>query len=168
MEIIGLFSRTPETFEFSGSPEQAARRLSSLIRSSVFKTWRTEAVIGRATPDRVVLYRHRPFVRNSFIPRFVGRFVVENGRTLLSGSFSIHPLVRWFMVVWFSFLLIASLGFLSTLAGAHGGTTPLIILVPLGMMLFGAALVRFSRWWARTDIAYIGAVVRRAARMEAA
>ena len=160
MEILGLFAKTPASFEFEGSPEQAAQRLSSLIAPSIFKSWTREAVIGKATPDRVVLYRHRPFVRNSFIPRFVGRFSVENGRSVLSGSFSLHPWVRWFMVAWFSFLLVASFGLLAALfTGVAVAERVIAVLVPGAMALFGVALARFGRWWARTDPAYISNVV---------
>ena len=151
MEILGLFAKTAASFEFSGSPEQAAQRLSSLIAPSIFKSWTREAVIGKATPDRVVLYRHRPFIRNSFIPRFVGRFSIENGRTVLSGAFSMHPFVRLFVVAWFSFLLVACLGSLAVLVtGAAVAERAMAALVPGAMALFGVALVRFGRWWARS------------------
>jgi hypothetical protein len=168
-EIVGLFTRTPARFEFPGSPDQAADRLSSLISPSIFKSWSKQSVIGKATPNRVVLYRHRPYVRNSFIPRFVGQFSIENGRTVLSGAFSLHPFTRWFMIFWLSFVSLRLLGLLTSfLTGAPLRERATAIVMTSGMALFGIALVRFGRWCARSDPAYIRAVIRAAANSESA
>ena len=169
VQIVGLFARTHARFEFAGSPEQAAVRLSSLIAPSVFRTWLKQSVVGKATPSKVVLYWHRPFVRNSFTPRFVGHFSIENGVTVLSGSFSLHPVVRWFMVAWLSLVfvplvssLVSDLAGIASLEGATG------VPITTVMALSGIALVRFGRWCARADPAYISAVIRDAARPKVA
>jgi hypothetical protein len=169
MEILGLFSKTHVSFAFSGSPEQAAGRLSSLIAPNILKTWRREAVVGKSMPHRVVLYRYRPFVRNSFIPRFVGRFSVDSGCTVLTGAFSLHPIVRWFTVAWLSFVLAPLAGIVTDpVTGPRftGRGTEALTLV--AMALFGMGLVRFGRWCARTDSAYITGIIRSAAQQQAA
>lgn len=100
-----LFLSTPAKFQSQFSSEEAARRLKLNVMITALLTLFNASAVGRGTPDKLVLYWSRPFISNSFIPIFKGKFQVENGRTFLVGSFSMHLFVKIFMVIWFGAFL---------------------------------------------------------------
>lgn len=81
----------------------------------------------------------------------------EQGGTIVFGTFGMHPFVRVFMFVWFGIVAFvgASLFFVGLqglLTGSrdHGQNT-MSILVPVVMLGFGYALIRFGRHLSRGE-----------------
>src|SRR6476646_5954090 len=69
-----------------------------------------EKAIGTVTAERVRLERVRPFIRNDFKPRFVGRFVERGDRVVLAGRFSMRTSTKVFICVLLVFLLLSTIG----------------------------------------------------------
>jgi hypothetical protein len=104
--------------------------------------------------DTTFRLQKRRYYRNSFAPFFFGRFVASNDGTLIEGEFRMHPFVRVFMIVWFSFLGVPSVIMLiSVFAGQADvqGSPILGLVIPAGMAVFGVALVKFGRWLGRSE-----------------
>lgn len=95
-----IYESVPVSFVAAGSPEEAADRLARGTRRLTLGS----AVAGRVTVARVALRRHRAFFDNAFAPVFRGEFVVEGGRTLLRGSFQLHPPARAWLTTWLTFV----------------------------------------------------------------
>src|SRR5262245_27231057 len=132
MSLMGRVLRpfvasTPARFDVPGSPEEGVRLLKNVVHSSFFPPLTRQALLGRVTSTRVTLWRHRPFVQNSFIPVFSGEFTSEGGRIVLSGRFAMHKFVRVGPIIGFCFALVLVIFLLSAFPGAFN--TPLDKLV---------------------------------------
>ena len=97
-----------------------------------------------------------PYIRNSFVPFFYGRLDDKAGGCEIRGRFGIHPIVVAFMTFWFGGLgagfVTMVLGRLSILT-LPGIPPPLVVVVaPLGMMLFGIGLLTVGRRSARAQL----------------
>src|SRR5437016_13971963 len=82
---------------------ESIQRLSAATSRSVFSAWTHQAAVGKVSESRVSLQRVIPFFGNAGKPFFVGEFVVRNGRTILSGRFTLHWSAKVFMSGWFGF-----------------------------------------------------------------
>jgi hypothetical protein len=97
--------------------------------------------------------------------RLFATLVDAGDRTRIVCRFTVHPLVKAFMAIWFSgVVLLGGTIFLLTLAGlmtssprsAPGnGERWIGLIVPPAMLLLGAALVGFGRWRARDERQYL-------------
>jgi hypothetical protein len=170
-----IYGETPASFEAIGSPDEAARRLAAATPRSALGSLFTESVVGAVSVDRVVLRRHRPSVSNSFAPYLRGRFTVEDGRTVLRGAFGLHAFVKLFLGVWFGFASLAAV--MAAVGAQQPGGAPLsgieawlarafFAAVPLAFGGIGFLFVRFGKWIARGDAAYIRRHVEAALRGE--
>jgi hypothetical protein len=104
--------------------------------------------------DTTFRLQKRRYYRNSFAPFFFGRLVASDGGTLIEGEFRMHPFVRVFMTVWFSFLGLFSLTMLITVIAGRAEaqrTAALGLVIPAGMAAFGVALIKFGRWLGRNE-----------------
>lgn len=93
-------------------------------------------------------YYHKPG------PYFFGEFLPSKGGTIIEGEFGMHPNARAFMFFWFSFLALGmAFTLIRFLQGELYPQTDMKIqlLVPIGMMAFGFALIKFSRWLGRGE-----------------
>jgi hypothetical protein len=108
-------------------------------------------MLGKIQGNKFRLQKRRNY-RNSFAPFFYGQLTNDGVDTLIVGEFRIHPAAKAFMAAWFAFLLIFSL--MAVILHPQGqfeaGRVPLLA-VSVGMMVFGVALVMFSRWLARGE-----------------
>lgn len=80
--------------------------------------------------------------------------MTSDGGTLIEGEFRMHPFVKIFMTVWFSFLGIVSMITLITHFTGHSGVqgNPILDVVgPAGMAAFGVAMIKFSKWLGRSE-----------------
>ena len=102
-------------------------------------------MLGKIQGNKFRLQKRRNY-RNSFAPFFYGQFTNDGADTLIVGEFRMHPATRVFMAVWFAFLLIFSLVavILPPQDQFEAGRVPLLA-TSIGMMVFGIALVLFSR-----------------------
>jgi hypothetical protein len=156
-----LYSSVEARFPTRMSVEEAVDRLSRNVIRGVWRTLFFEAVVGSVTADRVVLHRHRPWLHNSFIPFFRGRFVREGDRTVLSGAFGMARLVQVFVTLWLGMVVLFFALFLLAPSAHSEEPFPFFgALIALGMFCFGVGLVWFGRRIGRSDIEYISAVVR--------
>ena len=158
-----LFTSVPANFHSQFLPEEAARRLKAKIKITSLLTLFKAAAVGRATPDKVVIYWSRPLTRNSFVPIFKGNFQTENGQTYLTGSFSMHLLIKLFMTIWFGACLTGILVALyrSVADGFDPGQLNMVGFQAL-MIAAGVAFVGFGKWLARNDIRLISEVIETA------
>ncbi len=157
----GIYGGVPAEFAAHGSPEEAARRLAQGSRRGFARP----AVFGRVSVEHVALHRSRFFASNSFAPVFRGAFTADSGQTVLRGRFQLHPFAQAFMTLWFALVGVFCAVFLilgTSAAAEEGGPWWLGLLVGIvfatGCLLFGIggfALLRFSKWVSRDDVAEI-------------
>ena len=110
-------------------------------------------ILGKFSESGFRLQKRR-YYRNEFAPFFYGRFVSADRGTLIEGEFRMHPFARAFMILWFSFLALFFAVVLVQLAMGRPGVQEdrgLLLVVPLCMMAFGVALVRFGPWRGEGD-----------------
>jgi hypothetical protein len=147
-------------------PAECAARLASTIdreRSLLFSSTAllgSKPVIGQASESSLRL-RKRIRYRNSFQSFLFATMRPQQGGTLISGTFAMHPMVRTFMFVWFGF--VAVIGGALTLATVRGtlsssdgnSHSPMGVIIPVGMLCIGLALIRFGRYLARNEARFI-------------
>jgi hypothetical protein len=152
-----LIATQAATFDVPGSAAEGARLLGNSVRSSWFPPVTRQALVGRVTPMRVCLRRHRPFIQNSFVPVFSGHFVERDGKTVLTGCFAMGRFTRVFMSVWLGGVLIFLAMAANTLLAADNPPADKVMFVslPLIMLVFGLAMVHAGRWFSRSDIEYV-------------
>ena len=110
-------------------------------------------IIGKLYDSTFRLQKRR-YYRNSFAPFFFGRFVASNEGTLIEGEFRMHPFVKVFMTVWFSFLVVIfAILLISVFAGRTEFQSNRVVglLSPAGMAIFGVLLVKFGKWLGRNE-----------------
>ncbi|TMQ54627.1 MAG: hypothetical protein E6K74_05470 [Candidatus Eisenbacteria bacterium] len=90
----------------------------------------SKPILGKFSETGFRLQKRR-YYRNEFAPFFYGRFVSAYRGTVIEGEFRMHPFVRAFIVIWFSFLVA-----------------------------FGVALVMFGRWLGRGEERAIAAFLK--------
>ena len=84
--------------------------------------------------------------RNSFLPIITGKFLPGNPRLKVEIRMGLHPFVTAFICIWFGGVGLISIIFLASMLS---GTTTFSIdsLIPLGMLVFGWALVSGGFWF---------------------
>ena len=140
--------------------ELAVVRLRGATKPSLLGTQK-EAAVGTVTRQRVFLQRLVPGTGNSFKPIFVGRFDVVEGETQLRGVFTIHWVVKLFMLFWYGGCIYWTV--LATRSALEEpGTMTLVPLLGIFMILLGASVVLFFSWLADDDRCYLEEVITRA------
>src|SRR5207253_733828 len=92
-----LYGSMPVEFGSQFDLEESVRRLRSATSRFYFSAFLIkQAAVGRVTARHVSLQRAIPFVSNSFKPFFRGSFQQAGSRVLLTGRFTLHPLVKVF------------------------------------------------------------------------
>jgi hypothetical protein len=155
-----IFGSKKVVFNSIYSPEEAVQRLRGNIEASLWDSWDKTAVVGKIKDNKVRLIWHRKYIRNSFQPFFTGYLRVKNGTTILEGKFSLHWIIKIFLVIWFGGIFAA--GFLALYAGITEGRlrqlSPFFISV-IGIGLAGVAIVFFGNWIARDSVDKISEVI---------
>ncbi len=157
-----LFGSIPAEFTSDFSMEESVERLRAVVKRSIFQALFEEAGVGKVTANRVSLQRVIPMVGNSFKPFFIGSFRTRGQRVVLSGRFTVLPLVKVFMAFWFGDLglMIVVAGIPLLIAGNPNGALAFLFL--LGFTALGYGMVRLGQWFARNDLAWLSALIRRA------
>ena len=148
-------------------PAECASRLSAAIDAensallSLAGVFGNKPFLGRVTETSLHL-RKRIAYRNSFQSMFSGTMRPSNGGTVITGDFAMHPFVIVFMAVWFCGVLgIGGTLAIATIAHLFSGAEPrgdhdwLGIVAPVGMAIFGVALVAVGRYIARQEAQFI-------------
>jgi len=148
-------------FESDFDLPESVRRLSAATSRTIFLTWTHQAAVGKVSESRVSLQRVIPFFGNSMKPFFCGEFHVRDGRTILSGRFTLHWFTKAFLSVWFGFCLLFCL-FTAATAFLHSDQDVVWLpLVPFGMLLWGIWLLWFGKWLSN-DIAWLSERIEKA------
>lgn len=170
--IKPLSKKTEAQSESNYTKDESAERLKGMVRSGWNPFPMKPGVYGKVSEDRVRLYRVNPFVRNSFIPIFIGAFRYSEGKVVLVGTYSTHVFVRIFMGAWFT-LVIMGMVFTSlhifqelTSKGTKIFDLQPMLLISYGLFVFGVLVIKVGKWFSRNDISYISKVIRRALRDE--
>jgi hypothetical protein len=138
------------------TPEQCVSRLTAAIDPQGFKgLFGSKPVIGRVTTSSLRL-RKRIRYRNSFQSYLTATMRKEGGGSVISGKIAMDPAVWVFLGVWLGLPTLFG-GMLSIFAVASmisGHRQPnqwLGVIIPVGMIAFGLALVPIGRFLARNE-----------------
>ena len=134
---------------------------SATVKDSLFGTMflNSGTIICKFSGNNFRLRQKRSY-GNSFGPYFYGKLKPTMTGTEISGEFRIHPFVLAFMAFWFGgVILIGGIVAFTSLAQLVTGhydhaknANPLVgIFVPLIMVIFGIALVKFGKWLGRSE-----------------
>ena len=111
-----------------------------------------QACVGRVTRDRLLLRHQRPFIHNDMAPVLDAAYLLNESGPRLIGVYRMSWYSRWFMTIWFGFLMILLPIFV--IVGLIGLVTDgalsnlVFILSPLAMIAFGLALLQWGhRSW---------------------
>jgi hypothetical protein len=108
--------------------------------------------------------RKRVAHRNSFYTRLVVKLRSDGNEMVVSCWFGMHPFVIAFMIVWFAIALfgVGGLAIPHLMARALDGRPGawFALLVPIGMLTFGAVLLGGGRYLARGERAFLTGFVR--------
>jgi hypothetical protein len=158
-----LYWRQKAEYSSKYSVPESIARLKNVVHSGFIPR---AGVYGRVSESKVRLYRVIPFWANSFCPFFTGKFECTDGKVMLSGSYSMNAAVKVFMTIWFIAVLFAVLieiaSYLPAMATGKIGVQNLdpLLLVPLGLFVFGVVLVKSGQWFSRNDINYISNIIK--------
>jgi hypothetical protein len=176
LHLITIFSELKNSEPFvlgtkreyiSGYPlPESVERLRRAVRSLGWNPVPPAGGYGKVRENKVRLYRLIPLWHNSFSPFFVGTFGYSNARVMLSGAYSMHPVVNVFMTLWFFGVLSGIFGeiiiFLPLLISGKITLQDLnpMLLILFGLLLFGILLVKSGQWFSRNDINYISNIIK--------
>jgi hypothetical protein len=155
------FGSEPVEFVSAFGLEESLERLKAATRRSVFSALARQEAVGTVKSSFVSLQRAIPMVGNSFKPFFRGRFIEKDGKLILAGRFTMHWLVKVFLLFWFACVLLFTLGSAASFM-VHPGKAAPTPLFGFGMLAFAVALVTLGRWFARNDSAWLSDVIQRA------
>ncbi|NEX92366.1 hypothetical protein [Caulobacter sp. 17J65-9] len=110
----------------------------------------------------------RTWYRNDFKTWMSGSFESHGAGTRVRCRFGMHPLTLVFFAIWFGAVGLMGWPLIAAGAGAAIENPSLIfeptfwiMAIPLGMVVFGAAIVGFGRLLATGEQGYLEAIVRR-------
>jgi hypothetical protein len=150
-----LFDSTPAEFRSAYGLAESVERLSAATKRSVFSALGETTAVGKVSEKAVRLQRVIPMVGNSFKPFFIGHFEVRSDVTVLSGKFTMLPLVKVFMSFWFGMIILISGVMLLGASRPQGPKATLFVLQPLLMIGAGIIVVVAGKWFARNDTAWL-------------
>ena len=121
-------------------------------REGLLSWFGSKPIVGRVSA-RYIRLRQRIGYRNSFQTFLIGSLEDCDGGTLFRGRAGMHPLVKGFMAVWFSgVVLFGGIAFVTSIQGMlAGGGQPIGAIIPAAMLAFGVVLVGVGRWLARDE-----------------
>ncbi len=101
-----LYGHTPARFESDYSIAQSTEKLKAVINPSRYSLYNDCFAAGKVTALRIQIHRPHPYERNAFIPLFVGTFAETDQQVILSGVFTVDPLVKVFTTIWLAALYV--------------------------------------------------------------
>lgn len=147
------------------SPAECAARLLAAIdpEPSVLGSWSNTSlsrpVIGSVRGSVLRLRKRTDLYRNSFQTHLSAELRPVGEGTLVVGHAGMHPFVRVFMALWFTFLALIAGVMVLMLTLGHAADAPpakneggwwMLLILP-GLLVFGVGLVKFGRYLARTE-----------------
>lgn len=120
----------------------------------------SKCLIGQLSDTKLQL-RKRIGYRNSSQSILNGTIRAQDGGTMISGEFGLHPEVRIFPFVWCILLLSALAGFV-ILDPRKEGSDGALVMAPLLLMVLGMAVVWFGKYLARDEARFITETLQQA------
>jgi len=154
-----LYGSTPAEFRSVYGLAESVERLSAATKRSVFSALGETTAVGKVSQTVVRLQRIIPMVGNSFKPFFFGHFEVRDGVTVLVGKFTMLPLAKAFMSVWFGVLSIFAVVVLLGGFKPQGPNATFFLVQPFLMIGGGIALVAAGKWFTRNDAAWLSGII---------
>jgi hypothetical protein len=134
------------------TPQECQRRLQEKIdRDGVL--FGKKPVIGRVRQTSLRL-RKRIKGKNSFQTFLFAKMNEAAGQTRFDCRFGMHPIVIGFMTFWFGGIITMGAAAIIEASGVSATLSisdPMLVFAPLGMIVFGIALVVICRYSARDD-----------------
>jgi hypothetical protein len=133
--------------------EQVVQRLGDVFSFRLWESinpWAGCRVAGRIKNERCRM-RYRTCYNNSSQRELRLSIVAVDGGTALDGEFSVSNAVLAFSAFWLTIVLLFCVVSLYQLVEHRNvsGESPYWLLMPFGMLLFGAALFSFGLWLSR-------------------
>jgi hypothetical protein len=147
-------------------PEECIKRLNAAIDTShsALISWAlfygSKPVVGYAKETSFWLMQRKRY-GNSFKPLLTASMRPEDGGTLISGTFAMHPLVRAFLFLWFGgALIMGGILFVFVVSGTLTQLEPhqntwLAVVVPPLVLAGGFGLIGFGRYLARNESKFL-------------
>ncbi len=157
--VRGLYGSEPKEFVSAFGLAESVTRLQAATKRSVWSALAETAAVGKVSENAVRLQRVIPMINNSFKPFFIGRFELRGGVTVLTGRFTLLPLVKAFMSFWFGVTGVAAVVILVASSVGKGPDSAIFVLQPPLMIAFGIGLVAVGKWFARNDVAWLSGVI---------
>lgn len=148
------------------SPKECVDRLDALVDRGglMLPSWKivfgSKRLIGQLSDTKLQL-RKRIGYRNSSQTILNGTMRAQDGGTMISGEFGLHPVVRIFPFVWCVLLLSALAGFV-ILAPKKEGSDWALVMAPVLLMVLGMAVVWIGKYFARDEARFITATLTEA------
>jgi hypothetical protein len=139
-------------------PDECIARLRGAVDPEcLFVAFGSKPLIGWVFRRRVFLRKRIVVYRNSFQTILIGRFEPHGAGSMFRGTAGLHPIVVVFMAVWFGALVCGGVMYcVAWVQGGLVGDPPLLGLAALALMgVFGALVVRFGRYLARTERGFL-------------
>lgn len=142
----------------------AVKKLSAATRQSTIPGFTIASndgvLVGEISAKEVRLSRARPLRTNIFKPFFYGRFVEKNDQVILSGYFTMHPVTKFVIAVYFFIAVFISLILFFVWLGQPKEAMPVgyqfygpgILLVFTLFVLFVRHVSNGDRLWVQTQI----------------
>jgi hypothetical protein len=154
-----LYDSTPAEFRSAYGISESVTRLSAATKRSVFSALGETTAVGKVSEKLIRLQRVIPMVSNSFKPFFIGHSEVRGEVTVLIGKFTMLPLVKVFMSLWFGMCCLFAAAVLLGGLRPQGPNSTFFLLQPFLMIGGGIALVAAGKWFARNDVAWLSALI---------
>jgi|GEM_PF-2369689 hypothetical protein len=106
----------------------------------------------------------KKYYSNSFTPFLYGKLTQVDGATMLEGEFRLHPFIRLFLLIWFSFLIIFAVSPIIVPAQHNpvSGLNRQLFYSGLAVLAFlGIVFVQVGRWLARGEREVIHAFLKK-------
>jgi hypothetical protein len=159
-----LFDKTKVEFTSKYSIDESVIRLKDVVRSGWSLLPIRASLYGWITRKRIRLYWGESFGQNSIKPFFIGSFHHSHGKVVLSGNYTVHPLIKLSIVIWFGVILIMTVGILIIIIRDVGsGELSTSDIKAVGFMLFFSIIsvlsVKLGQRFSRNDISNISKAI---------
>ena len=172
-----LYGSIPARFESVFSLEESIARLSLATKRLSSEALTDHVAVGSVSVQGVEL-EHCHSLHTPFRPFFFGTFSQVDGKVVLSGKFTMQPLVKTFFSIWFGGVgLLTGLCWLGLGVQKMVGDRPVqfsygvltvqsgpwyLGLLPVAMFSAGVALVSLGKWFTRNDVTWLSQVITKA------
>ena len=140
------------------TPSECLGRLRAVVDPQ-WKLFGSKPVLGSVTASRFWGCR-RIYYGNSYRTFIFARFLTEPSGSKINIRFGISPFVFLFMCVWFGLGFLVGLGMLYSAISSysHGNAPPytwVFLVFPWAILGAGYGMLRFGRWLARNEKAFL-------------